>query len=87
MKNQKLAVYKAVLSNVRFDFQLFEKELVKAMRHIEPTHLTEFRDWCVQTFPKYKDIIQENYIGFSQGHYYKIHQPATTIRFSALNVD
>ena len=77
MKNEKLAYYKVILANVRFDFQLFEKELIKAMRQIEPDHLTEFQDWCLQMFPKYRDIIRENYIGFSFGHYYKIQNPSS----------
>ncbi len=76
MENEKMAFYKVVLSNVRFDFQLFEKELIKAMRRIEPEHLTEFKNWCIQTFPKYQDIIQENYVGFSKGYYYRIQNPS-----------
>ena len=76
MENEKLTFYKVVLSNVRYDFQLFENELIKAMRRIEPEDLNEFKDWCLQTFPKYQDVILENYVGFSKGYYYRIQNPS-----------
>lgn len=41
---------KNILTKVSFDLELFEKELRKAIRWINPTEVTELRDWCYNQF-------------------------------------
>ena len=41
---------KKILTKVSFDFELFEKELRKAIRWVTPTEVAELKAWCYQQF-------------------------------------
>ena len=41
---------KTILTKVSFDAQLFEKELMKALRWLMPVEVSELKRWC---FAKY----------------------------------
>lgn len=41
---------KMILLKVSFNKALFEKELRKALRQLQPAELPDFRAWCYQQF-------------------------------------
>jgi hypothetical protein len=47
-----LEYVKMILQKVSFSKILFEKELRKALRHIQPTDLPEFKTWCYEQFAR-----------------------------------
>jgi hypothetical protein len=49
---------KQVLSKVSFDKDLFEKELMKALKMLVPVEIMELKKWCYQKFGKlYRSIL------------------------------
>jgi len=51
---------KLVLANVSFDFRLFRKELVKAVKWLNPSEIEALKDWCYQNFSdKFNEIASE----------------------------
>jgi replication initiation and membrane attachment protein DnaB len=51
---------KVVLSNVSFDFSLFRKELLKAIKWLNSTEIETLKQWCFENFSeKYKEIASE----------------------------
>ena len=50
---------KLILLKVSFSRTLFEKELRKAIRHLLPTDLLEFKKWCYQQFARlYRRVLK-----------------------------
>ena len=47
-----LEYFKTILSKVSFDKKLFEKELLKAIKHLIAEELKEFKEWCYAKFSK-----------------------------------
>jgi hypothetical protein len=45
-----LEYFKTVLSKVSFDFELFEKELKKALLYLLPAEAYQLKDWCYNEF-------------------------------------
>jgi hypothetical protein len=43
---------KTILLKVSFSKALFEKELRKALRHVLPAELPDFRTWCYEQFSR-----------------------------------
>ncbi len=43
---------KMILLKVSFSKILFEKELRKALRQIQPTELPDFKTWCYEQFAR-----------------------------------
>jgi hypothetical protein len=43
---------KMILQKVSFSKILFEKELRKALRQIQPVELPEFKTWCYEQFAR-----------------------------------
>ena len=43
---------KQVLSKVSFDKELFEKELMKAIKMLVPVEIRELKKWCYRKFGK-----------------------------------
>ena len=43
---------KTILLKVSFSKVLFEKELRKALRHVLPAELPDFRTWCYEQFSR-----------------------------------
>ncbi len=41
---------KQVLSKVSFDKELFEKELLKAIKLLMPVEISELKKWCYRKF-------------------------------------
>ena len=41
---------KNILTKVSFDLELFEKELRKAIRWVNPSEVHELREWCYSQF-------------------------------------
>lgn len=51
---------KNILEKVSFDKTLFRKELIKAIKWLQPNEKTLLKVWCLATFGhQYKDIIRE----------------------------
>lgn len=51
---------KIVLANVSFDFGLFRKELVKAIKWLKPSEIEALKDWCMENFTtQYHEIVAE----------------------------
>jgi hypothetical protein len=51
---------KIVLANVSFDFELFKKELIKAIEWLKPTEIEALQHWCSENFSgKYDEIVTE----------------------------
>ena len=50
---------KMILQKVSFSKILFEKELRKALKHIMPTELADFKAWCYQQFARvYRRVLK-----------------------------
>lgn len=50
---------KMILLKVSFSKKLFEKELRKALQHILPAELAEFKTWCYQQFARvYRRVLK-----------------------------
>lgn len=50
---------KMILQKVSFSRKLFEKELRKALRHIQPADLLGFKTWCYQQFARlYRRVLK-----------------------------
>ena len=45
-----LEYIKTILVKVSFDIKLFEKELQKSLKMLEPAELAELKEWCYQKF-------------------------------------
>lgn len=51
---------KMILLKVSFNKSLFEKELRKALKLVQPLDLTEFRVWCYQQFSRlYRRVLKK----------------------------
>lgn len=51
---------KIVLANVSFDFDLFKKELAKAIKWLNPADLEALKNWCLDNYSDtYQEIISE----------------------------
>ncbi len=51
---------KSILTKVSFDPELFEKELRKAVRWVQPAEITELEDWCYKQFDEtFKPILNK----------------------------
>ncbi len=51
---------KIVLANVSFDFSLFRKELVKAIKWLNPADFETLKNWCLENYSgQYQEIISE----------------------------
>lgn len=54
-----LEYVKMILLKVSFNKTLFEKELRKALRHLLPAELPDFRAWCYQQFARvYRKVLR-----------------------------
>lgn len=50
---------KMILLKVSFSKKLFEKELRKALRHVQPLDLADFKTWCYQQFARlYRRVLK-----------------------------
>lgn len=50
---------KMILLKVSFNKALFEKELRKALRQLQPAELPDFRAWCYQQFARlYRKVLR-----------------------------
>lgn len=45
-----LEYFKTILSKVSFDPELFEKELMKAIRSLIPEEVSKLKEWCYEKF-------------------------------------
>jgi hypothetical protein len=54
-----LELSKIILEKVSFDKSLFRKELIKAIKWVQPTEKTFLKVWCLATFGNdyQKDIL------------------------------
>ena len=51
---------KMILLKVSFNRSLFEKELRKALKLVQPPDLTDFRMWCYQQFSRlYRRVLKK----------------------------
>jgi len=51
---------KIVLANVSFDLGLFRKELVKAIKWLNPSEIESLKNWCMENFTdQYHEIVSE----------------------------
>ncbi len=54
---------KQVLSKVSFDKNLFEKELLKAIKLLLPVEILELKEWCYKKFGHlYRSILDRCFI-------------------------
>ena len=54
---------KEVLSKVSFDRELFEKELLKAIKLLIPVELSELKEWCYKKFGHiYRSILDRCFV-------------------------
>lgn len=57
---------KMILLKVSFSKVLFEKELRKALKHLLPADLLEFKTWCYQQFARiYRRVLKRVFIQYS----------------------
>jgi hypothetical protein len=50
---------KMILLKVSFSKKLFEKELRKALQHVQPLDLADFKTWCYQQFARlYRRVLK-----------------------------
>jgi hypothetical protein len=57
---------KTILLKVSFSKKLFEKELRKALQHVQPVDLVEFKTWCYQQFARlYRRVLKRVFIQHS----------------------
>lgn len=57
---------KMILLKVSFSKKLFEKELRKALQHVLPEDLVEFKTWCYQQFARlYRRVLKRVFIQYS----------------------
>jgi len=57
---------KIILLKVSFSKKLFEKELRKALQHVQPADLVEFKTWCYQQFARlYRRILKRVFMQHS----------------------
>ncbi len=57
---------KMILLKVSFSKKLFEKELRKALQHILPDDLLEFKTWCYQEFARlYRRVLKRVFTQYS----------------------
>jgi hypothetical protein len=55
-----IEMYMYILDKVSFDPSLFQKELAKAVRQVDPEEMVFFKIWCHETFhKKYKKELTE----------------------------
>ncbi|WP_310586070.1 hypothetical protein [Lacihabitans sp. CS3-21] len=47
-----LEYIKMILDKVSFDSKLFEKELKKGLKELQPVDMKELRNWCYEKFGK-----------------------------------
>lgn len=52
---------KEVLTKVSFDSLLFSKELMKAINWVQGEELEQLRQWCLDNFQSYTDIIRNSF--------------------------
>lgn len=51
---------KLILENVKFDKDLFSKELSKSVKWLSSQEITDLQNWCYKNFnDKYTDIIKK----------------------------
>lgn len=51
---------KIVLSNVSFDLGLFKKELIKAIKWLQPAEIIDLKNWCSKNFSgQYDQLVSE----------------------------
>ncbi|MGQ1910892.1 hypothetical protein ACT3CE_14035 [Marinifilum sp. RC60d5] len=51
---------KIVLSNVSFDLGLFKKELIKAIKWLQPSEILDLKNWCSNNFSgQYDQLVSE----------------------------
>ena len=50
---------KLILQRVSFDMKLFRKELLKALKWLQPKERTLLYGWCLANFGMYRDIVIE----------------------------
>jgi hypothetical protein len=57
---------KMILLKVSFSKKLFEKELRKALHHIQPADLLGFKTWCYQQFARlYRRVLKRVFMQYS----------------------
>lgn len=57
---------KMILLKVSFNKTLFEKELRKALRLLQPAELPDFRAWCYQQFARlYHEVLRRVFGGWT----------------------
>ena len=58
-----LEYFKTILKKVSFDRQLFEKELVKAIKSLLAEEINKLKEWCYRKFGKnYQPILDRCFI-------------------------
>ncbi|MFY9308323.1 MAG: hypothetical protein WAQ28_04655 [Bacteroidia bacterium] len=45
-------MYMYILDKVSFDPALFQKELAKAIKQVQPSEMQTFKSWCLENFDK-----------------------------------
>ena len=50
---------KLILQRVSFDKKLFRKELLKALKWLQPKEKTLLYAWCLANFGMYRDVVIE----------------------------
>jgi hypothetical protein len=58
---------KTILKKVSFDSNLFEKELVKALKVLIQSELKDFKDWCYDQFGGIYDPILNKHLAHIAG--------------------
>lgn len=49
-----------ILDKVSFDSKLFEKELKKGLKELQPVDMKELRNWCYEKFGKiYQSLLNK----------------------------
>jgi hypothetical protein len=64
-----LEYVKLILTKVSFNRALFEKELRKALKMLQPVDVPDFRSWCYQQFARIYRTVLKRVFGNSQGEF------------------
>jgi hypothetical protein len=57
---------KMILTKVSFNKALFEKELRKSLKMLQPAEVPDFRNWCYQQFVRiYRKVLKRVFAEFN----------------------